>query len=670
MPSGKKTKIVYDVAWQKTSETLGYGTAEAATTSYSYDLAGNLAKITDALGHAAVTTFDSRNRPLSVADPLANKTQWTYDVVSNKLTETRPDNGITTMAYDAMHRLLSTTDPKNQATSFAYDASGNLVTLTDARNSVTRFTYDLRNQRTRKTYADNTHDDWAYDAVGNMVTTTKPAGQILTATYDVRNRPTLLDWSDATPDVSKTYDAASRVLRASSSVSLLSYTYDIANQLVSETQAIAAPVNLPAKTVGYTYDADGNRASLIYPDGTVIAYNYTGRNQVAGIAADGPPPLATYSYDLAGRRLSKALENGTSATYNYDNANRLLSINQQLVSGNVGIAYALNSVGDRTSRTETSGADIRTDAYGYDAIDQLTQVKYGFSAPANTQGRQVDYSYDPAGNRSSLTEDADGSGPGSSTSTAYSANALNQYTAISPVTAPVFDANGSMVSFQAQSGAAAWFYQYDAQSRLTGGYNGTDSFSFAYDARNRCVARTINGVTTLNIYDGWNLLEDRTAADSQFAKYYHGAATDEILATVTTGGVLFHHHDGLGNVIALTNSTGTAVERYRYDAYGTPAFFNATGTAIVGSQFSNRFLYTGREWFSKLSLQDNRNRYYQPTIGRWLSRDPIEESGGRNLYAYNLNSPINWIDPLGLRARCCEDELKQCLAQAPYGARE
>ena len=107
LPSGKKTKIVYDVAWQKTSETMGYGTAEAATTSYSYDLSGNLTKITDALGHASVTTFDSRNRPLSVADPLANKTQWTYDVVSNKLTETRPDNGITTMAYDAMHRLLS-----------------------------------------------------------------------------------------------------------------------------------------------------------------------------------------------------------------------------------------------------------------------------------------------------------------------------------------------------------------------------------------------------------------------------------------------------------------------------------------------------------------------------------------------------------------------------------
>jgi RHS repeat-associated protein len=59
-------------------------------------------------------------------------------------------------------------------------------------------------------------------------------------------------------------------------------------------------------------------------------------------------------------------------------------------------------------------------------------------------------------------------------------------------------------------------------------------------------------------------------------------------------------------------------------------------------------LFTGREWFPELGLQDNRHRYYHPGVGRWLSRDPIEEEGGLNLYGYVLNDPINAWDLFGL----------------------
>jgi YD repeat-containing protein len=95
-------------------------------------------------------------------------------------------------------------------------------------------------------------------------------------------------------------------------VSVLTYTYDAANQLLSETQAMTGAG--AARTVSYTYDVDGNRGSLTYPSGSEISYSYTARNQLGGITADAPPPIASYGCDLAGNRTSKTLENGMSTS--------------------------------------------------------------------------------------------------------------------------------------------------------------------------------------------------------------------------------------------------------------------------------------------------------------------------------------------------------------------
>ncbi len=81
LPSGKVTKIAYDVEWRKTSETVGYGTTDAATTSYAYDAVGNVTSVTDPRGKVWSTAFNNRNWKSSVTDPLGNQTQWTYDVV-------------------------------------------------------------------------------------------------------------------------------------------------------------------------------------------------------------------------------------------------------------------------------------------------------------------------------------------------------------------------------------------------------------------------------------------------------------------------------------------------------------------------------------------------------------------------------------------------------------
>ncbi len=514
--------------------------------------------------------------------------------------------------------------------------------ITDARGGVTRCGYDLCNRRISKTYPDGSAETWGHDAVGNPVSRRTPSGKLATSLYDNRHRLLSTDWSDATPDVAFAYDAAGRVVAATSSASALSYLYNAAGELVSETQEIRAPQVQPARTVGYRYDADGNRAALVYPDGSETTYGYTARNELATVIAGGPPPLATYGYDLAGNRIRKTLENGTSTAYSYDAAQRLLGVNHKLGTAPLNIAYTLNATGNRTARAESFAGTTRREAYG--AIDQLIETRLNPVGTANE--RRVGYVYDAAGNRTRVVEDADGTGPGTAQERVYSANALNQYTAISGLAAPLHDIDGNTTLLQ--SGARLWSYQYDAQNRLVSGTDGATTFQFHYDARNRCVARVINGEVRYLTYDGWSLLEDRDNAGRLSAKHLHGVAVDEVLATVTPAGARYLHQDGLGNVVALTDGSGVVLERVRYDAYGQPEHLTSAGAVSGVSPTGNRFLFTGREWFSELGLQDNRHRYYQPGIGRWLSRDPIGELGGLNVYGYVLNNPATETDALGL----------------------
>jgi YD repeat-containing protein len=131
-----------------------------------------------------------------------------------------------------------------------------------------------------------------------------------------------------------------------------------------------------------------------------------------------------------------------------------------------------------------------------------------------------------------------------------------------------------------------------------------NSYAFTYDAKNRCIARTINGTTTLYIFDDWNLTDERNPADTQLAKYIHGPAIDEMLVRTTPADTAYYHQDGLGSTTALTNATGALLESYRYDVFGAPTFLDATGTAVPSSPTSNRFQYTGREYLAELSLYD------------------------------------------------------------------
>ena len=146
------------------------------------------------------------------------------------------------------------------------------------------------------------------------------------------------------------------------------------------------------------------------------------------------------------------------------------------------------------------------------------------------------------------------------------------------------------------------------------------------------------------------------------ARLVHSFATDEHLMWLSSDQTLFYHADALGSVIALTDAAGTAVQSYAYDSLGR--------LLASGEAFRNPYGFTGRELDPESGLYHYRARYYDPVIGRFLTRDPLGLPEhlliGKtlypraaipailmapellNAYSYAGNSSVNWTDPTGL----------------------
>ena len=118
---------------------------------------------------------------------------------------------------------------------------------------------------------------------------------------------------------------------------------------------------------------------------------------------------------------------------------------------------------------------------------------------------------------------------------------------------------------------------------------------------------------------------------------------------VNGGQPFYYQQDHEGSTTHLTNAAGTVIEKYRYDAFGLPTYMNGSGVVIGGSAYTNRFLFTGREYRSTFGFYEYRARAYHPILGRFMSEDPkLFDAGDYNLFRYCHNDPEDLTDPMGL----------------------
>jgi RHS repeat-associated protein len=174
----------------------------------------------------------------------------------------------------------------------------------------------------------------------------------------------------------------------------------------------------------------------------------------------------------------------------------------------------------------------------------------------------------------------------------------------------------------------------------------------------RRVAKTVGSTTRTFFYDGWNLVQE-SAGTSTNAYVWGLDLSGSLQGAGGVGGLLsaslngtqaFYSYDANGNVSDLVASNGTSLAHYEFDPYGNAAVSTGSLSAVNPFRFSTK--YTDDE----TGLYYYGYRYYSPDLGRWTSRDPIEEEGGLAIYAFCFNNAVRDVDGVGLSITCASDE--------------
>jgi RHS repeat-associated protein len=282
------------------------------------------------------------------------------------------------------------------------------------------------------------------------------------------------------------------------------------------------------------------------------------------------------------------------------------------------------------------------ESYSYDDLNQLT----GFTRGALNS---KDWTYDSLGNRTSVATDGN-------PAETWEANAQNEITDIDGALAPTYDANGNMISDQTGKR-----FVYDAWNRLVQVQDDLENplKSYSYDGLNRKVSEDDGITVTKLLYSAnWQVIEATVEGDlverDVWSPIYVDALVLRDRATTTPGTLderLWAIQDANFNVTAVVSNSGDVVERYGYtDPYGTVEVMEDDWYVKVGgSDVAWIITFQGMRYDDTSGLFYQRNRWYSPSLGRWITFDPLRFlAGDANLARTEFNNIANGLDPSGL----------------------
>ncbi len=610
-------------------------------------------------GFLQATVVDNwRNQVVTQTNPNGSVHKTVYDFLGRVTTETNPGGSNSTISYDDLNLTVTTTDEMGRETqdvydvggrliavrqysssttynntTYRYDLSGELIAVTDELGATTRNTYDDAGNLVRTAYPDGTNETYVYDNLGNVISVTDQAGRLIKNTYNAFNELTDISYPGGR-SIRYSYDADGNLRSVISANASLYYYYDNLNRVISATTFLSG--DSTNYTVAYQYDAVGNVLNMTYPNGQgTLAYAYNAFYQITSMSFNGTT-VASFTYRNDGLPNTITFGDGSVQTYTY--SARGFPLEDKVTSGSttlMDLKYTENTAGDVTSLANAAVSGD-TENYSYDKQDRLLAA----TGPWGT----ISYTYDSAGNRLSMVV--------GSTTTTYHYGSYDELTSSvmgSANTTFAYDANGNIIS--RTTGATTNTYSFDVNNELYKAVVSGSTYTFVYDGLGDRVreAGPTSGNTLYNntyIFSGGFNVYLKNVVGTSTTKTIYIYAGSEVIASQTGAVLSYFHGDALGNTRLVTQSNGhggaTTVFSTNYEPFG--AQYSTSGT-------NPNVDYSG-QWLEAAGLYWEHARFYDPSLGRFISLDPSLGHLGApqtlNRYAYAVNNPELFADPSGL----------------------
>ncbi|MEV0274739.1 RHS repeat-associated core domain-containing protein [Hamadaea sp. NPDC050747] len=662
-------RYTYDTAGRQTSDALWSAGAQKwtiTTTSYF----GDHTTVNSATGGIDATTYTDifgrttgllQTNESTVVGPMS---RYEYDKLDRLAKVVGSDDAAWMYTYDSRGRKTRTVDPDTGTSTTDYDADGNITKTVDGRGQVLTYTYDALGRKTglyksTDQTAANMLASWSYDTVpsgkGQLASSSRYIGGNQVGGSAYTQQITSYDDSYKPRHTDLIIPATEGALAGTYGID---YTYKTNGAPATQAtvkKSGASVGGLADETLVYTYNSVGQTVGVAggaasapqtYVADTAYTYDGLVAQQILGTA--GKQVRHTYSYDDATRRLtSSQVDVQTSAT---------TWVNQKTID-----AYVYDNGGNVQSiQTTTNGIVDQAECFDFDYLRRLTDAWTEASATCDSSNKQVagvdpyrlSWTFDLAGNRKTETSyKADGSVDYLSTYT-YGATGKPLHALASVVTTGTgagtktydYDAAGNTISRPAPGGSQqSLSWTEDGKLSLVDDSSDT---SMVYDADgNRIIRVEPGGYRTLYLPDGSELRANGSGAVMAI-RYYGGvaarSANTDSSGNLTSGSTLtwtITDHHGTGSIVV--DSSTLSCQRRRSAPFGAgrgsqPSGFGSKGF-VGGTNDPTGLVHVGA-------------REYDPTIGRFISVDPVFDSSDPqswNGYAYANNAPVTSSDPTG-----------------------
>ena len=509
-------------------------------------------------------------------------------------------------------------------------------------------------------------ETYTYDCNSNLTKTVDKNGNTLKNTYDNQNRLT-----ERTAKEKKTGKETVHTYRynAYGDVAVQDDTQfvygDVSGQVTKETTKLTKNKDV---VKNYTYDSKGNKSTFSVKAGEdtklSLSYEYDGSSRLISVKDSEGNQAVSYTYDTEGSLSERQAANGLKTTYGYDYQNRLTSMTNETGKGVVSkysSTYLKN--GQKAEEVSTvmdkNGKNTKkTAAYTYDMLGRITRE-------TKTGREDISYTYDANNNRKQMTI-------GNKT-TAYQYNkndellrtdTLHTDTEKNDVVIYKNDKNGNQLATVNRSEIPAEakdtsyidvdvtlgdnqlndnvVNHYNALNQLTETLTKNYKVSFTYDAEGLRTGKTVNGEKTVYVWDGDQVVMELSKGGAVQKRYIRGndlVYADKGENTEKT----YYVTDMHGNVVQLLDESGNVTKTYEYDSFGNEV--------KPEKKDENPYRYCGEYYDKETEEVYLRARYYEPSVGRFITRDTYtgesDEPLSLHLYTYCANDGVNMVDPSG-----------------------